>query len=94
MYLFNLMNFQIIDSAETFDNAKGVIAYTSDTNNCIIAFPDKNQGFIQVKNYNKQALTLIRAFELKTISNITLNDNGSLLITAFEDVITNHYYPI
>jgi len=67
-------------------NFIGVLSLSAENKIFILAFPDKNNGFIQVKNYEKSTTTLIKAFESKAISNICLNNNGSLLATISDEV--------
>ena len=49
------MNLQNIDSIETIENPKGIIAVSGDSKNTTIAFPDKNKGYIRVKSYGNKS---------------------------------------
>ena len=45
------MNLQNLDTIETFENPKGVIAVSGDGKNTTIAFPEKSKGYVRVKSY-------------------------------------------
>lgn len=81
IYLFNLTNFQNMDTIDTFDNNKGLIAVNTDPNSTVIAYPDKNQGIVRVKFYEKEFSLGITAHE-SHIAAISLNAEGTLLATA------------
>jgi len=81
IYIFSFTNFQNIDTLDTFDNPKGIIAVSSDKNSTVIAYPDKTKGYVRVKPYEKSFNTLIAAHE-SHISFLALNSDGTLLATA------------
>jgi hypothetical protein len=51
IYVFNFVNLQNLDTIETFENPKGIIAVSCDNNNTILAFPEKSKGYVRVKSY-------------------------------------------
>lgn len=51
IYVFNFINLQNIDTIDTCENPKGILAVSGDSKNTIIAFPDKTKGYIRVKSY-------------------------------------------
>ncbi len=81
VYLFNLLNFQNIDTIDTFDNIKGLIAVSNDPKITVIAFPDKGQGAVKVKLYDRDTQVNIQAHE-SSLAYISLNFDGTLLATA------------
>lgn len=81
IYLFNLLNFQNIDTIDTYENAKGLIAVSSDPKHTVIAYPDKNQGIVRVKFYDKEYSQVISAHE-SSIASMSINFDGTLLATA------------
>jgi WD40 repeat protein len=83
IYIFNILNFQNIDTIDTFENSKGIIAMTFDPRINIVAFPDKANGYVKLKSYEKNETILINAHESK-ISCIQLSQNGKLLATCSE----------
>jgi len=42
---------QNIDTIDTCENPKGIIAVSGDAKATFIAFPDKTKGYIRVKSY-------------------------------------------
>lgn len=81
IYLFNLLNFQNIDTIDTFDNAKGLIAVNPDPKSTVIAYPDKSQGIVRVKFYDREFSQVISAHE-SSIASLAINFEGTLLATA------------
>ncbi len=81
IYVFNLLNFQNIDTIDTFENSKGLIAVSNDPKNTVLAYPDKSQGVVMVKLYDKNTTSIIQAHE-SSVACMSLNYEGSLLATA------------
>lgn len=81
IYLLNLLSFQNIDTIDTFDNNKGLIAVNTDPNSTVIAYPDKTQGIVRVKFYDKEFSQVISAHE-SHIAALSINAEGTLLATA------------
>ena len=49
------MNFQNIDTIDTCENTKGIIAVSTDPKVTVIAHPDdKKQGYVRVKFFEKE----------------------------------------
>ena len=51
--MLKFVNLQNIDTIETYNNVKGIIAVSTDAKVTIIAYPDKIKGYVKVKNYGK-----------------------------------------
>ena len=51
IYVFNFINLQNIDTIDTCENPKGIMAVSCDPKTTVIAFPDKTKGYIRVKSY-------------------------------------------
>lgn len=82
IYVFNLLNFQNIDTIETIENTKGLIAISTDSKVTVIAYPSSvKQGQVTVKFYDKDVSQTIQAHE-SNIAAIALNSDGTLLATA------------
>jgi hypothetical protein len=88
IYVFNFINFQIMDTIETYDNLKGIIAVSSDPKVNIIAFPDKTKGYVTVKKYENYALLFTKTIPCheSNIAYLALNSDGCILATACDKV--------
>ena len=53
IYVLKFVNLQNIDTIETYNNVKGIIAVSSDPKVTIIAYPDKIKGYVKIKSYGK-----------------------------------------
>jgi hypothetical protein len=56
--VFNFINFNNIDTIDTFENQKGIIAVSGDSKTTVIAYPDKTKGYVRVKSYGKIGIYL------------------------------------
>ena len=83
IYVFNFVSFDNIDTLDTYENKKGIIAISQETSNCIIAYPDVEKGSVKVKNYINGATFTIKAHQSE-IGCLAMNKDGSLLATASE----------
>jgi WD40 repeat protein len=81
IYLFNLLNFQNIDTLDTFENISGIIAITYDPKINIIAYPDKASGYVRLKNYDKNDTILMNAHENK-ITCLAISNDGRFLAST------------
>lgn len=81
IYVFNLLNFQNIDSIDTCENTKGLIAISTDPKTTVIAYPDNKQGNVTVKCFDTDKSQVILAHE-SAIAALALNSEGTLLATA------------
>jgi len=70
-----------VDTLDTFENPKGIIAVSADKSTTTIAYPYKTKGYVAVKSYEKTFSAVISAHE-STIAYLALNSEGSLLATA------------
>ena len=83
IFIFAFISFDILDTLETFDNPKGIIAVSTDSSTCIVAYPGKSMGSVNIKNYDTGKESTINAHQ-NMLSCISLSSNGSLLATASE----------
>jgi len=85
IYVFNFISFENIDTIDTFENPKGIVAVSADSKITVLAYPDKTKGYVKVKSYDKSITALIHAHE-SPIAALALNSDGSLLATASDKV--------
>ena len=78
-----MINFQNIDTVDTFENSKGILAITYDHKINLLAYPDKAIGYVKLKNYDKNETILLNAHNSR-IANLSLNGDGKFLATASE----------
>ncbi len=83
--MFNFVSFENIDTIDTFENPKGIVAVSPDSKITVLAYPDKTKGYVRVKSYDKSITALINAHE-SAISCLALNNDGSLLATSSDKV--------
>ena len=76
-----MVTFQSIDILDTIENKKGLIAYSADPLVNIISFPDKADGYVKLKSYDKNYNVLIHAHDSE-ICCLELSYNGTYLATA------------
>lgn len=81
IYVFNFISFENIDTIDTYENPKGIVAVSPDPKITVLAYPDKTKGYIRVKSYDKSITALINAHE-STIAFLAMNQDGTLLATA------------
>lgn len=85
IYIFSLNTFENIDTIETGENPKGLIAISVDPKSTSIAYPSNLKrdgiGFVNVKLFDQEKSSLIKAHE-STIAALALNNDGTLLATA------------
>lgn len=53
IYVFTFISFNNIDTIDTYDNPKGIVAVNSDSKSTVLAYPDKTKGYVRVKSYGK-----------------------------------------
>ena len=83
IYVFNLSTFKNMDIIETGDNSHGIVAVSYESEQTLLAYPDKKKGQVRIKNYEKSTVFCINAHE-NNIAYIVLSYDGSLLATASE----------
>ena len=88
IYVFNLETSQNIDSLDTTENKKGLIAINNNPNYTIMAHPiefedDISKGYVSIKNFknNKYFPLLVQE---DSVSSMCMDYNGLLLATANE----------
>jgi WD40 repeat protein len=81
IYVFNFQNFQNIDTIDTYENSKGLISISVDPKVNILAYPDKTQGLVRIKLYDKDSSLVIQAHE-SSLACMAMNSDGSILATA------------
>ncbi len=72
-----------IDTVDTFENLRGIISITYDPIINLLAYPDKANGYVKIKNYDKNVTVITNAHENK-ISCLTISQDGLFLATASE----------
>ena len=78
-----MINFQNIDTLDTFENSKGILAITYDHKINLLAYPDKAVGYVKLKNYDKNETILLNAHNSR-VANLSLGGDGKFLATASE----------
>jgi WD40 repeat protein len=78
-----MINFQNIDTIDTFENSKGIIALTYSPTINLVAYPDKASGYVKLKNYDKNETILMNAHNSK-IAFLAISQDGVFLATASE----------
>jgi WD40 repeat protein len=86
IFIFNLQNYHNLDIIDTLYNPKGLFGLNRNENQTIIAFPislekENIQGYIKIKNYNKEKELLIHAQD-NIISYISINNDGTMLASS------------
>ena len=90
IFIFNLYNFQKIEVIETGKNSLGAVAISYEADQ-ILACPDKETGYVKIKNFEKLSEFNIKAHE-NNISFLSLSYDGRLLATASEQGTLIHIY--
>jgi WD40 repeat protein len=78
-----MLNFQNIDTIDTFENLKGIFSITFDQSINLLAYPDKANGYVKIRNYDKNETILINAHSSKLVC-ITISQDGKFIATASE----------
>ncbi len=86
IFIFNFQNFRNLDIIDTLNNPNGLFGLNQSEKQTIIAFPvsiekENIQGYIKVKNYNKEKEILIHAQD-NIISYISINNDGTMLASS------------
>ena len=76
IYVFNFINLQNLDTIDTCENPKGILAVSGDPKTTVIAFPDKTKGYIRVKSYGK----------FDNISNLNMQICNNFIFEKIEDL--------
>lgn len=92
IYIFDNKTYEIIETINTRDNNKGLIAINSDPDSTIIAYPDKEinkdkekeVNKITIKNFNLKKDSETKITQHESVSFMTLNKQGTLLATSNE----------
>jgi WD40 repeat protein len=82
IFIFNLYNYQKIDEIETGDNSNGIVAISYEEEQ-ILSYPDKETGFVKIKNLKKQSEFNIKASD-SNVAYLSLSYDGRILATASE----------
>lgn len=83
IYVFAFVTFDNIDTLDTYDNIKGIVAISQESSTNIIAYPDVQKGSVRIKNYDDQSNITIKAHQSE-IGCLELNKDGTILATASE----------
>lgn len=82
--IFNLNNFEKIDIIETEFNYLGIVAISYESEKAVLAYPDKQAGYVGIKNFENKSLdSNIKAHDNK-IAYLLLSYDGRILATASE----------
>lgn len=89
IYIIHIQTLEIIDILDTLKNQNGIFAMSNDDFDLSVAFPQaKNKGKvkfisynIEKNNFNKNITKIFNAHETN-IAYITMNNKGTLLVTA------------
>ena len=85
IYVFNFNTYEIIDTIDTGDNKKEIIAINGAPEFTVLAFPSlKGPNKISIKNYEKRDIITFSPQE-DSVSKIAINNNGVLMTTANEN---------
>ena len=84
IYIFTFNTLELLIDFDTSNNPKGLIAVSSNNNNSILAFPDKdNVGSVMIKDFDNQKEQKIDAHQ-NNLFCISLSEKGDFLATASE----------
>ena len=85
IYVFDFNTFEMIDTIETGDNKKELIAINSSPGNTVLAYPSsKGINKITIKNYEDKILFTYTAQE-DSVSKMNINCSGTLIATSNEN---------
>jgi hypothetical protein len=88
IYVFDFNTFEMIDTIETGDNKKELVAINSSPGNTILAYPSsKGINKITIKNYEEKILFTYTAQE-DSVSKMNINCSGTLIATSNENGTT------
>ena len=88
IYVFDFNTFEMIDTIETGDNKKELVAINSSPGNTILAYPSsKGINKIAIKNYEEKILFTYTAQE-DSVSKMNINCSGTLIATSNENGTT------
>ena len=83
VFVYELFELKLLDQIETCANPRGLIALNPETNNAVLAIPDKEVGHVKLMLYRHEKQHVLRAHE-NAIAAMSLNTDGRLLATASE----------
>lgn len=83
VYVYNFGDLRLIDAIDTCNNPKGLCALNTDSNQAVLATPDRVKGSIRVSLYEKSAVNSFQTHQ-GTLAALALNPAGTLLATASE----------
>ena len=85
IYVFDFNTFEMIDTIETGDNKKELVAINSSPGNTVLAYPSsKGVNKITIKNYEEKKLFTYTAQE-DSVSKMNINFSGTLIATSNEN---------
>jgi WD40 repeat protein len=83
IYVYNLTTYKQIETIETCNNPRGVIAVNTDQDFTILAYPEVQKGFMKIKDYEKSKEISINAHD-NTITFISISCKRLFVATACE----------
>lgn len=78
----------MIEVIETSSNTKGLCAVSPSKDVCVMASPDKKIGTVRVIHFDKGSKILMINAHQSSLAAMALNNEGTLLATASDKVIT------
>jgi WD40 repeat protein len=81
VYVYNLEDLRLRDQLETYLNPKGLCCLSSDSEQCVLAVPDRVKGQVKLQHYYQENTVRIRAHE-SSLSCMALTQDGSKLATS------------
>ena len=88
IYVFDFNTFELIDTIETGDNKKELVAINSSPGNTVLAYPSsKGVNKITIKNYEEKKLFTYTAQE-DSVSKMNINCSGTFIATSNENGTT------
>ena len=88
IYVFDFNTFELIDTIETGDNKKELVAINSSPGNTVLAYPSsKGVNKITIKNYEEKKLFTYTAQE-DSVSKMNINSSGTFIATSNENGTT------
>lgn len=85
IYVFDFNTFEMIDTIETGDNKKELVAINSSPGNTVLAYPSsKGVNKITIKNYEEKKLFTYTAQE-DSVGKMNINCSGTLIATSNEN---------
>jgi WD repeat-containing protein 45 len=83
IYVYNFADLRLIDAIDTCNNPRGLCALNPETNQAVLATPDREQGHVRLTIFEKKGNQTIPAHQ-NALYALALTASGHLLATASE----------